>query len=290
MSKKILVTGATGNIASMVIPQLLSAGAEVRAFIHDPEKAGPLEAQGVRVHSGDFTDQDALNAAAAGVDAVLAITPPNPDAVAQGEHILKAAQNSGGSPQYVRISAIGAAADAPTDNGRLHHISDEAVMDSGLPYTILRPHFFMQNLFMGVESILSQGNLYMGMGDGKLGLVDVRDIADCAVSLLLNGGHENKVYTLTGPESIDFHKIAEVISETTGVKTTYVPVPLEAVGDAIRQLGWGEWGAQIMMDYSKAYAAGWGDFTNDHVKDITGRNSRSINDFCSEVLGPALKG
>jgi len=287
MSKKILVTGATGNIASLVIPQLLSAGASVNAYIHDAAKGEELTNQGVQVFAGEFTDQQKMNEAAEGVDAVLAITPPNPDAIAQGEVILNAALNSG-SPYYVRISAIGAAADAPTENGKLHHESDQQLIDSGLRYTILRPHFFMQNLFGSVDTIKSDGNIYLGMGEGNLGMVDVRDIADSTVSLLLNEGHDNKIFTLTGPESMNFSTAASTLSESAGKQINYVPVPLEAVREAILGMGWGEWGAQIMVDYSKAYSEGWGDFTNDDVETITGNKSRSFKQFADDMLSHAL--
>jgi len=129
MSKRILVTGATGNIAGGVIPGLIQAGATVRAYVRDPEKASNLKEMGVELVQGDFANQEALNRAAEEVDTILAITPANPDAVTQGEALLNAALNSG-SPYYVRISAIGAAADAPTANGRLHHQSDEALISS----------------------------------------------------------------------------------------------------------------------------------------------------------------
>jgi uncharacterized protein YbjT (DUF2867 family) len=290
MSKTILITGATGNIAGYVIPALLENGANVRAYVRNPEKAKQLEERGVQVFLGDFMDQDALIKAAENVDAILAITPPNPDAVAQGEVILKAALNSG-SPYYVRLSAIGAAADAPTENGKLHYESDKALMESGLTYTILRPHYFMQNMYGSVETIKSQGNFYLGMGEGRLGLIDVRDIADCAVSLLLNNGagHENKIYTPTGSDSITFNQAAEYISSHLGKQVNYVPVPLEAVREAILELGWGEWGAQIMVDYSNAYANNWGDFTTQDVKAITGHDARSFDQFTKEVFIYAIQ-
>jgi len=284
----ILLTGATGNVGTLVVPALLAGGATVRALVRDEAKATALQDQGVETFIGDYSNQEVLNTAASGVDSILAITPPNPDAVAQGDAILKAALN-GGSPYYVRLSAIGAAEDAPTENGKLHHVSDQALIASGLTYTILRPHFFIQNIFASVESIKEQGVFYMGMGEGKLGMIDVRDIADCAVSLLLKGGHDNKIYTPTGPESIPLDRVAKAITDGIGKEVKYVAVSIEAVGDAIREMGWGEWGAQIMMDYSQAYSDGWGDFTTDDVKTITGNDARSIDNFVSEVFSYALK-
>lgn len=284
---KILVTGATGNIAGNAIPGLIKGGAEVRALVRSTEKAQPLAKMGVELIEGDFDNEDSLNKASQGVDAIFAITPAGPEAVKQGDALLKAAVDSG-SPFYLRLSAIGAAPDAPTDNGRLHFQSDEAVIKSGLPYTILRPHFFMQNLFASVPTINEGNTMYWGMGDGNLGMIDVRDIADCAISLLFKREHDNKVFTLTGPESITFHDIAGIIGKDLGKEITYVPIPIEAVGEAIREAGWGEWGAQVMMDYSKAYASGWGDFTTDQVEIITGNKPRSFKQFFDEVLSMAL--
>ncbi|MCH8903760.1 MAG: SDR family oxidoreductase [Bacteroidetes bacterium] len=283
MSKTILVTGATGNIAGLVIPELIKQGATVKAFVHDASKAEKIKEAGAEIIEGEYSDQDALNSAAEGVDAVLSITPPNPDAVSQAANIIEAAKKSG-SPFFLRCSAIGAAADAPTENGKFHFETDEAVIASGLTYTILRPHFFMQNTFMSVDSIMSEGNMYLGMGEGKLGMIDVRDIADCCVKILLEGGHDSKIYTPTGPDSISFSEIAKIIGEGIKKEVTYVPVTYEDVRKAILDMGWGEWGAKVMADYSKAYSEGWGDFTTDDVETITGNKSRSYKQFFDEVL------
>ncbi|MEE9460516.1 MAG: NmrA family NAD(P)-binding protein [Bacteroidales bacterium] len=288
MGKTILITGATGNIGSYVIPQLLEGGATVRALVRDVSKASGLTEAGVKIFEGDFSDQEKVNHAASGADAILAITPAGPEAVVQGNVLLNAALASG-SPYYVRLSAIGAAKDAPTDNGCLHFQSDDALIKSGLPYTILRPHYFMQNIFASLETINTDGNMYWGMEDGKLGMIDVRDIADCCASLLLGKGHEGKIYTPTGPDTISFQDIADIISRGLHKAVTYVPISIEAVGEAIRNAGWGEWGARVMMDYSRAYAQGWGDFTNDDVEIITGNKSRSFQQFYDEVFAYALK-
>lgn len=287
MSKTILVTGATGNIAGMVIPDLIKGGANVRAYVRNPQKAQNLKEMGVELIEGDFENQSALNKAAKGVDSILAITAPNALAIEQGRAILNAAKNAG-NPYVVRISAIGAAHDAPTENGRLHIVSDEELIASGLSYTILRPHFFMQNLFGSVDTIKADGNMYWGMGDGKMGIIDVRDIAACAVSLLLNGGHENKVFTPTGPKSISYYEMAKMIGEGLGKDVNYIPVSIEAVGDAIRP-SWGDWGANVMMEYSQAYSDGWGDFTTDDVKLITGKEARSFESFVKEVYSWGFK-
>ena len=146
----------------------------------------------------------------------------------------------------------------------------------------------MQNLFANVATIASEGTMYLGMGEGSLGMIDVRDIADSFVALLLNEGHENKIYTPTGPESISFIEAAKTLSEDLSKSVTYVPVSIEAVGEAIIAAGWGDWGADVMMDYSKAYAEGWGDFTTNDVETVTGKKARTFSQFSTEILAPAI--
>ena len=289
MGKKITVTGATGNIGSMVLPALLAAGADVTILSRDKSKVQDLIDKGVNVVEGDFDNTEAIAKAFEGAESALLIAPPNPDAAKQMSNLIQGIKAAGNNTHVVRISAIGAAHDAPTENGKLHAVSDDELVATGLPYTILRPHFFMNNLFMSVGSIAEQGQMYWGMGDGQLGMVDVRDIVEPSVKILLEGGHEGKIYTPTGATSINFTEAAKIISEEIGKEVTYVPVTFEQVREAILGFGWGEWGAQIMHDYSKAYSENWGNFVNDDVEAVTGKKSRDFRTFVKEVLAGALQ-
>ena len=202
---KVLVTGATGNVVSLLIPLLKKEGADVRALIHSESKAQGLKDQGVEVHVGEYEDPATLDAAFDGVDAAFLVAPPHEKAAGWMTNLIAAAKKAG-TAHVVRLSAIKADKGGPTDNTQQHGATDEELQATGLSYTILRPHFFMQNLFMGASTIGSEGVFYMGMGDGKMGMVDVRDIADVACQTLLHPDkHKNKIYTLTGPKSISFH-------------------------------------------------------------------------------------
>jgi len=287
MSDKILITGATGNIAGLLIPGLQASGASIRGLVRNPEKAVALKDAGIEVVEGDFANIEALDKAVDGVDTIVLITAPNPDAAIQASNVLAAAKRAG-SPRIVRISALKATAEGPTDNSRQHAKTDPEIQESGLPYTIIRPHFFMQNLFMSAETIGSDGVMYWGMGEGHLGMVDVRDIADFTLKVITEEGHNGKMYTITGPTPISFHDAAKALSTALGKEVNYVAVPLEAVTESILSMGMGEWFAQVMTDYSRAYSEGWGDFTTDDFKSVTGKSPRSIEAFASEVFAPAM--
>ncbi|CAF3919594.1 unnamed protein product [Rotaria sp. Silwood1] len=131
--------------------------------------------------------------------------------------------------------------------------------------------------------------MYWGMGDGKIGLVDVRDIADSYAEVLVNGGHENKIYTPTGPESISFYDMAKIITDGLGKPVNYVPVTPYAVYDSLKGMGADDFSARLMKQYSIAYADNWGNFVNDDVETVTGHKSRSFKQFFDEVLIHALK-
>jgi len=288
MKKTILVTGATGNIGMLVIPKLIGAGATVHAFVRNAEKAKPLEDAGAKIFVGDFEDPKALDNAMIGVDTVFSITPPNPRSVEQASETMNAAKRAENPPAFVRLSVVNAALDAPTENARLHGVTEKELKESGLRFTILQPHFFMQNIWGSVQTIAEQGKMYWGMGNGKLGMIDVRDIVDASVEVLLNRSFGNKTWKITGPVAITFHEAASAIALAIGKPVNYIPVDLETVRNGMKQLGFDEWFADVMAQYSKAYSEGWGDFTTGDFAELTGKPARNISQFATEVLATSF--
>ncbi|WP_158501727.1 SDR family oxidoreductase [Vitiosangium sp. GDMCC 1.1324] len=286
MSKTIVITGATGSVASQIIPLLTSAGVKVRAVVRNVDKAAALAAQGVALVEGDLDRPRTLGKVFDGADSAMLIAPPGPRAPQQYSSALWAARQSG-VKHVVRLSAIGAAHDAPTVNSRLHALSDTELERSNIPYTILKPHFFMQNLFMAAQSVAQEGAIYLPMGDGRMGIIDVADIAAVAAHVLTTPGHENKTYTLTGPRSISMHEVAAAFTEALGRPIQYVPVPAEAFDQQLAQAGVDEFSRTLLGDYFAAYSRNWGDLVTDVVPRLLGRPARSIAEF-ARAVAPAF--
>jgi uncharacterized protein YbjT (DUF2867 family) len=288
MAKKVFITAATGHIAAYAIPNLIENNVQVKAFVHDASKAENLKKAGVDIIEGNFSEEEKLSKAMQDIEIVLSITPAGPDAFSNAANITRAAKNNK-VKHLIRISAIKAAEDAPTDNGKLHFKTDSDIIESGIPYTILRPNFYMQNLLMMVPVIKEQSKIFYGMGDGKISMIDVRDIADCCVSIISGGDHQNKIYDPNGPSSISFYEIADIISERLKRTITYIPVSPEEVGESIRKRGGNEWAVKVMTDYARAYSNGWGDISNNDVEIITGHKPRSFRRFFDEVMTEAFQ-
>ena len=281
---KILITGATGNVGSAVLDNLAATDdIDLRALAYDESKANSLMDRGVEeAVVGDYLEPETLVPALQGVSALLLITPIHPEQVTQATNVIKAARESGNDPRIVRLSVHQASHEAPTRNSRQHADIEDEVRSSGLPYTFLRPQSFMQNTLMSARTVASEGRIYQPFEDGKLGMIDARDIGEVAAKVLAEEGHEGKVYTLTGPAAISFYDVAETLSEVLGKEVRYVDIPLEKAKEAMLGMGLSEWRADVLIEYAKAHSEGYSDWTTDDVEQITGHPATSYKEFATD--------
>lgn len=129
-----------------------------------------------------------------------------------------------GVKYIVNQSLMGPDTHPRTTIAELHRRAEQVLRESSIPFTILRPNFFMQNFIVFFShTIKSQGSLYIPAGDGKVSFVDARDIALVAAKLLISDGpdHVDKTYNVTGPESLSYTQTAEILSNHIGKNILY---------------------------------------------------------------------
>lgn len=279
---KILVTGATGNTGTGLVPALLDAGLDVRAFVRDDEeKAQALREAGAEIVVGDLDRPETIEAAVQGVDKIYLLTWNGPTQLQQVENVLDVARHAG-APHIVRHSMWG------SENSRIIKQGDQAeesLKSSGLPWTILKPTFFMQNTMLARQTIASDGVIYWDMGDGKLAMIDVRDIVDAAVAVLSGTGHEGQSYILTGPEPISMHDVADTLSDILDKEVTYVSVPGEAALQSMVGMGFPEWIARGYGELMEGFSQGFADRATTNVELLSGRPARSYEQFARDYAG-----
>ncbi len=288
--KTVLVTGATGTVSTALLAALKGkAGLRLRALLRDPAKADALEADGVEVVAGDLEEPDTLAEAFDGVDILWLLTPASALEPSMGSNAVIAAKRAK-VIHIVRNSAIKAAHDAPNRNGRLHALVEEAVKASGISWTMLRPHYYMQNLLSSANSVATDGVLYMNNGQGRLGTIDGRDVGVLAATVIENAAaHAGKIYNPTGPESIDMATAAETLSSVLGKPVKYVALAQDAAQGAMLGFGLSRWFVGNVVDYGRVYSEGWGDFVTNDFKEVTGHDARSFKEFASD-FAPAFGG
>jgi uncharacterized protein YbjT (DUF2867 family) len=276
----ILVIGATGTVGSEVVRQLVAAGERPRALVRDPTKARQRLGEQIEHAVGDLDRPETIDAALGGVDGVFVLTTQDARQPQWEQAVIQAATRAGVG-QLVKLSVFRADAQSPLQVARQHGQAELALVQSGLAATIVRPVFFMQNLL----GMVRDGVIATAAGDGRVAMVDARDIAAVAVAALTGGGHAGKVYTLTGPEALGFDEVARVLSQQTGGSIRHVRVPADKVRVALQAKGVAAWYADDMATLHGMLAAGYEEVVTDDVRKVTGRPPRTLVQFAADHAG-----
>jgi uncharacterized protein YbjT (DUF2867 family) len=276
----ILVTGATGTIGREVVGQLLAADERPRVFVRDRDTARRLLGEQVERVVGDLDRPETIEPALAGVDRLFLLTTQSsrqPD----WERTVIAAAAGAGVAHVVKLSVFRADERSPLRFARQHRQAERALERSGLAWTMVRPAFLMQNL----RAMVRDAAIYTAAGDGRVAMIDARDIAAVAVAALTTRGHEGKVYTLTGPAALTFDDVASSLSQQSGMQIRHVRVSVDDVRTALESAGVAAWFADDMARLHAMLAAGYEDLVTDDVRAVTGCPTRTLAQFLRDAGG-----
>ena len=276
----ILVIGGTGSIGSEVLRLLSREGVAARALVRNPQKAQKLP--GITWFVADLAKPETLPTAFNGVRTLFLLTSYFEDMVALQHNAIAAARASGVT-HIVKVSAFAASDHSNAPIGRWHYQVEKELQESGLNWTILRPHHFMQNLLAQAEYIINDGVVYSASGDGKIPYIDARDIAPVAVVTLTQPGHSGKKYVLTGSEAISYRQATEIIGDTIGRQLRFVDEsPEEARARRVRE-GVPPAVIESILAIGAYQRAGGKTVTiTSTVADLTGRPPRTFGEFAHD--------
>lgn len=256
-------------------------GQHVRALVRNPAKAAGLQFPGVELVAGDFDKPATLDAALQGVDKAFLLTPVAERFVFWQKAFIEAAQRAH-VKHLVKFSGMGASADAGAELLRQHHQTDEILRNSGVPFTILQPNSFHQNILSSAATIKAQNQFYLPLKNAPQSTVDIRDINAVAAHVFTSTGHEGKTYVITGPEALTFSQVAGILSTVLGRKITYVDVPLAAAEEAMRKSGMPDWNARTVCNLLDYFARGAAATVTDTVPRLLGRPAISFEQFVQD--------
>ncbi len=234
----ILVTGAGGKTGWAVIKRLAAGGQQVRALVRRMEQVELLGSLGaIDFVVGDMSANDTMDQAFAGVRAVYHICPNmHPNELTIGESAIRAAQ-AAGVERFVYHSVL-----HPQIELMAHHWQkmrvEEKLFISGLPFTILQPAAYMQNVQANWARIIGEGIYAVPYGlDTRLSMVDLEDVAEVAAAVLSEPGHDGAIYELCGRERLSQREIAQALSAFLGREVEGLVIPLAQWADQARSAG-----------------------------------------------------
>ncbi len=224
-TERILITGATGNVGLETLRELMkradTGDRTVLAGVRDIAKAKQtIAVQPDAFVYLDFAFPGSFDTALAGVSRVLLIRPPElTDADLYFRPFVEAMKRA--EVKQVAFLSLQGVENNPVTP---HHKIEKLIVEAGLPFTFLRPGFFMQNLStVHRDEIRERNEIFVPAGHGKTSFVDIRDVGAVAALVLSHSGseHLNRGYELTGSEALGYGEVADVLTSVLGRKITY---------------------------------------------------------------------
>ncbi len=280
---KILVTGGTGNVGGAVVRELLQRGAEVRVLARKQPEPGKLPTA-VEVAIGDLLDPASVEQAMQGVDKLFLLNAVVTDELTQALIAYGIAKRVGiKHVTYLSVFRVDQFRDVPHFASKL--AVENAMREFGVPYTILRPGYYIQN-DAGLKDALTGPGVYpMPIGTMGIAAADVRDIAEAAAISLTEDGHDGQTYDIVAPTMISGPGNAALWSQLLGREIHYTGHNFDQweQGMRTRMPSWSAFDLRMMFQgyFDRGFAS-----TETEIARLTqllGRAPRSYQDFAAET-------
>lgn len=278
----ILVTGAGGKTGKAIIKSLSNNQEDIYAFAHRQDQVAEIKLSGgEKIIVGDLRDESAIRSAMGGVRAVYHICPnmsPEEDVI--GRLVVGEAKKAG-VEHFVYHSVLHPQIEVMNHHWQKMRV-EEMLFESGIPFAVLQPAPYMQNLLAGWKSIVEDGALRVPYSvEAKFSFLDLEDLAEAARIVLTEPGHINAIYELAGTSPTSHAEVAEIFSR---VLNRPVRAEKEEIRDwRLRAKGLNEYARENLVRMFEYYDQ-WGLAGNPNVlKWLLKREPRSLESFAGRI-------
>ncbi len=289
---KIVVTTPTGQIGKRVVERLLEAEVELVVLARDPAKLAAEVRARAEVRQGTLEDAAFVAGATAGADALFLLVPPHYTAREWGEWQLTVGRNAAeavranGIRRVVLLSSAGAHRHDLSAISRLGDI--ERLLQAAAPdVAALRAGFFMENLLQSLPTIQQQGAIFQPIGpDVAVPFVATRDLGDEAARVLADPSWSGHVTRLVlGPEEVTLPAAAGIVGDAVGRPVAFVPIPPEAMREALLGMGASE---SVATGYAQMMRGLSDSRFELEPRDAITRGPTTVAEWVRTALAPAL--
>lgn len=276
----ILVTGASGQLGSQVVEQLLKTfKGKIIAGSRSVEKLESLKAKGIEVRKVDFDDPSSTDEAFKNVDKLLIVST---DALAVPGLRLKQHLNAINSAKknnvkYIVYTSLSNVLESPISFAPDHAGTEKAIVDSGIPYTILRNNWYFENLASAVGPAKQSGTLMSSTDDGKVAFVSRADCARVAAAVLISDDYKNQIIEVTNSEAYSYADIAKSIN------VNLVKITPDQLKSGLKEHGLPGFVIDLISTYELAVATKKMGLTNNSIQEITGKKASTLNEALNSL-------
>jgi NAD(P)H dehydrogenase (quinone) len=281
MSKKVLISGATGDTGRAAVKEAIALGLTVRAMVHVKDvRSEALEGLGAEVALGELLEIDTVHAAMEGVDAAYLVWPVAPGLIHATVNFVQAAKETGVST-IINLSQRSANRFSTSHSCRDSFIAEQVLNWSGVPVVHLRPTYFLEWLLYPWQlPYLQQGILRMPVGKGRHSPIAADDQGRVIAALLRDPeAHIGKTIPVSGPVEMDHEQMARELTEALGRKITFRDLPIDEYCRSLEDMHVPPYVVQhlsgAMDDYQHGHMSG----ADNNVEKLTGRRSMTVAEF-----------
>ncbi len=271
----VLVTGASGNVGSELVGELLAKGEPVR--VASRSGRGDMF-PGVGAVAFDFGDASAFGPALEGVDRVFFMRPPHMSGAKAFRPFIDAMERAG-VRQVVFLSVQGAGQNIFVP----HHGIETLLKRSRLAWTFLRPSFFMQNLTTThLADVRDRGEIFVPAGRGRTNFIDAVDVAAAAAVCLTTPGHDHQAYEITGSEALTYEEVAAVLTSACEREISYPCPSAKQFKARMKEYGHDDDFVSVMSSIYAIARFGMAAGTTDTFAKLVGRQPRTLAEWARE--------
>ena len=210
------ITGASGQLGQLVIENLLKLGVEpnkIVAIARKTEKLSDFSKKGVVVRFGDYNDSKSLDEALDGIEKLLLISSSEVgQRLPQHKNVIDVVKRKSHIKQFIYTSLLHADK-SPLGLAKEHIQTEKLINEIETPSTILRNGWYSENYIMGIPTVLEHSAVVGCAKEGKISSATRNDYALAAAKVLIEKGHEGKVYELAGDSSYSLNDFAKMIGD-----------------------------------------------------------------------------
>lgn len=282
---KLLVTGATGQLGTLVVQHLLTKvpADQIAVSVRDPQKAAHLKEAGVDVRKGDFNEPDTLESAFQGIDRLLIISTADGDRVKQHTAAIHAAKAA--NVTLIAYTSVVNARESKLVLADDHAKTEAAILASGISHVFLRNNWYLENEKDTILASVSGAPFLTPIGEGKVGWATRNDYAEAAANVLTLPQHDQEIYELSGP--LRTHtELAQMVSQVSGQEIKVESMNVQTFGEFLASTGV----PQEAIPFIKAIQSGISDGalaveSNDFER-LLGRSLTPIEEGIRDFISP----